>query len=212
VSDELPYIPGVGAALEALNWATSEIREPDASAHPVSEVLEGDQALYVVRLESYLPKGTMTLAEASPAIREQLILRKKRERARAEGERMVAEVRRGRTLQQVAAARGLTVQREGPFTRLDPNRTFGQASAAVGAAFGTPLNQVSGVVETSAGLFIIRPVARTEANAAEFARDKAQIRQALTGQMRQQAMQRWLASARRAADIEDNRDKIFGRA
>jgi peptidyl-prolyl cis-trans isomerase D len=211
VSDELPYIPGVGPATEALNWAAGEVRQADAGPHPVSDVMEGDQALYVVRLESYLPKGTMTLAEAAPAIREQLILRKKRERARAEGERMVAEVKHGKTLQQAAAARGLTVQRAGPFTRLEPNRTFGQASAAVGAAFGTPLNQVSNVVETAAGLFIIRPVARTAASAAEFARDRGQIRQALTGQMRQQAMQRWLESARRAADIKDNRDKVFGR-
>lgn len=215
------YIPGVGGGMEALNWAASEVRQADAGAHPVSDVMEGEEALYVVRLESYLPKGTMTLAEATPDIRSQLILRKKRERARAEGERMVAEVRRGRTLQQVAAARGLTVQRAGPFTRLEPNTVLGQASAAVGAAFGTPLNQVSGVVETSGretsggetsgGLFIIRPVARTEASTAEFARDREQIRQALTGQMRQQAMQRWLASARRAADIKDNRDKVFGR-
>ncbi|MFL5541982.1 MAG: peptidylprolyl isomerase [Longimicrobiaceae bacterium] len=211
VSDELPYIPGVGPATEALNWAAGEVRQPDAGPHPVSDVMEGDQALYVVRLESYLPKGTMTLAEAAPAIREQLILRKKRERARAEGERMVAEVKGGKTLQQAAAARGLTVQREGPFTRLEPNRTFGQASAAVGAAFGTPLNQVSNVVETAAGLFIVRPVARTAASAAEFARDRGQIRQVLTGQMRQQAMQRWLESARRAANIKDNRDKVFGR-
>jgi len=211
VSDELPYIPGVGAATEALNWAAGEVRQADAGPHPVSDVMEGDQALYVVRLESYLPKGEMTLAEAAPTIREQLILRKKRERARAEGERMVAEVKGGKTLQQAAAARGLTVQRAGPFTRLEPNREFGQASAAVGAAFGTPLNQVSGVVETSAGLFIVRPVARTAASAAEFARDRAQIRQVLTGQMRQQAMQRWMESARRAADIKDNRDKVFGR-
>lgn len=212
VSDELPYIPGVGGATEALDWAAGEVRATDAGPHPVSDVLEGDQALYVVRLESYLPKGPMTLAEASPAIREQLILRKKRERARAEGERMVAEVKHGKTLQQAAAARGLTVQRAGPFTRLDPNRMFGQASAVVGAAFGTPLNQVSGVVESTAGLFIVHPVARTAASAAEFARDRASIRQALTGQMQQQAMQRWLESARKAANIKDNRDKVFGRA
>jgi peptidyl-prolyl cis-trans isomerase D len=212
VTDELPYIPGVGPAMEALNWASSEAKDRTAGPHPLSDVMDGDQALYMVRLESYLPKGTMTLAEAAPAIREQLILTKKRERARAEGERMAQEVRHGRTLQQVAAARGLAVQTTGPFTRLEPNRVFGVASAAVGAAFGTPLNQVSGVVETPAGLFLVRPVARTGASQAEFNRDKAQIRQALTGQLRQQAVPRWLDSARRAAKIRDNRDQILGRS
>jgi len=212
VSDELPYIPGVGGAMEALNWASGEVRDPEAGDHPVSDVLEGDQALYVVRLESYLGKGEMTLAEATPAIRERLILQKKRERARAEGERIVAEARRGKTLQQAAAARGLTVQRAGPFTRLDPNPVFGQASEAVGAAFGTPLNQVSGVVETTAGLFIVRPVARTAASATEFAANKAQIRQGVTQQLRRQAVDRWLESARKAANIRDNRDRVLGRA
>ena len=125
---------------------------------------------------------------------------------------MVAEIRRGRTLEQVAAARGLTVETTGPFTRMDPNRVFGIASPAVGAAFGTPLNQVSGVVETTGGLFLIRPVARTGASQAEFNRDKAGLRQMLIGQLRQQAVQRWLDSVRRAAKIRDNRDQMMGRA
>lgn len=211
VTDKLPYIPGVGAAMEALNWAGGEVRDPAAGPHPLSDVMEGDQALYLVRLESYLPKGKMTLAEATPAIREQLILRKKRDAARAEGDRIVAEARRGKTLQQAAAARGLAVQTAGPFTRLEQNRVFGVASEAVGAAFGTPLNQVSGVVETPAGLFIVRPTARGAADAAQFARDKAQIRQGLMGQLRQQSVQRWLDSARRSAKIEDNRDEVLGR-
>jgi peptidyl-prolyl cis-trans isomerase D len=212
VSDDLPYINGVGGAMEALNWAAGEARTATDGDHPVSDVMEGELGLYIVRLESYLGKGPMTLAEATPAIREQIILKKKRDRARAEGVRMVAEVRGGKTLQQAAAARALTVQTAGPFTRLDPNRVFGQASEAVGAAFGVPITQVSGVVETTAGLFIVRPVARTAASASEFARNKAQIRQAVTQQLRQQSVQRWLESAKRAAKIRDNRDRMLGRA
>ena len=172
VTDNLAYIPGVGPAMEALNWATGEARDLKPGDHPVSDVLEGEQALYVVRLDNYLPAGTMTLAEATPQIREQLILQKKRERARAEGERMVAEVRHGRTLQQAAAARGLSVQTAGPSTRVEGNPALGQATPAVGAAFGTPIGQVSGVVESPAGLFIVRPTARTAADAARFAGDK----------------------------------------
>jgi peptidyl-prolyl cis-trans isomerase D len=212
VSDDLPYINGVGGAMEALNWAAGEARVASPGDRPVSDVMEGDLALYIVRLDSYLGKGTMTLAEATPAIREQIILKKKRERARAEGARVVAEARGARTLQQAAAGRGLAVQTAGPFTRLDPNRVFGQASEAVGAAFGTPLNRVSDVVETTAGLFIVRPVARTAANPAEFARNREQIRQAVTTQLRRQAAERWLDSARRAAKIKDNRDRMLGRA
>jgi hypothetical protein len=198
--------------MEALNWASGEARDLEPGSRPVSDVLEGEQALYVVRLDNYLPAGTMTVAEARPQIREQLILQKKRDRARAEGERIVAEVRRGRTLQQAAAARGLTVQTAGPFSRIDGNPALGQATPAVGAAFGTPIGQVSGVVESPAGLFIVRPTARTAADATRFAADKERLRTVLGGELRQRASARWLDSVRRSAKIKDNREKVLGRA
>ncbi|HEU4561677.1 MAG TPA: peptidylprolyl isomerase, partial [Longimicrobium sp.] len=210
VSDDLAYIPGVGPAMEALNWAQGEAREMEPGDRPVSDVMEGQDALYVVRLESYAPKGTMTLAEATPQIRERLILEKKRQRARAEGEKIVSEVRGGSTLQQAAARRGLSVLTAGPFSRGAPNPALGQASAAVGAAFGVPLNQVSGVVETEAGLYIVRPTQRTGADQARFNAEKGMMRNAIVMQLRQRVGQQWLASLKKSADIEDNRDEIFG--
>jgi len=212
VSEQLAYIPGVGPAMEALNWASGEARDLEPGAKPVSEVLEGQDAFYVVRLESYVGKGNMTLAEATPEIRERLILQKKRARARTEGDRIVAEVRGGKTLQQAAAARGLTVQQAGPFTRVEPNPALGQGSAAVGAAFGTPLNQVSGVVETEGGLYIVRPTQRTTADANQFNAQKSMLRNAVLQQYRQQVFTQWAESLRKNADIEDNRDKILGRS
>lgn len=212
VTDELAYIPGVGPAVEALNWASGEARDLEPGGHPLSDVMEGEQALYMVRLESYLPKGEMTLAEATPQIRERLILDKKRQQARAEGEKIVREVRGGKTLQQAAAARGLTVQQAGPFTRGAPNPALGQASAAVGAAFGTPLNQVSNVVETEGGLYIVRPVQRTAADAARFNAEKQAMRSAYMMQIRQQVGNQWLESLRKSANIKDNRDKVLGRS
>lgn len=209
VTETLPYIAGVGAATEALDWAASMAKE---GGKPVSDVFETDQAYYVVRLEGYSPKGTMTLDEARDQIRQTLILEKKRAVAKAEGEKMIAAVRGGQTLEQVAQARGLTVQRAGPFTRVQPNPAFGQANAAVGAAFGTALNQLSPVVETSAGLFILRPVARTQADRAAFDKEKEQLRQAAAFRLQQDQGARFMQSLRKAAKIEDNRDKIFGRA
>ena len=117
--------------------------------------------------ESFTPAGMMSLQEASPEIRRLLILEKKKAQAREIGQQMVAEVRGGKTLEQAASERGLEVQSVGPVTRLSPNPAFGQATEAVGAAFGTPVGEVSEVVETPAGLFIVRPTARTEVDPAE---------------------------------------------
>ncbi|HSU15730.1 SurA N-terminal domain-containing protein [Longimicrobium sp.] len=212
VTDNLPYIPGVGPAMEALNWASGEARDLEPGAHPVSDVMEGEQGLYLVRLDSYLPAGQMTLDEARPQINSMLILQKKREQARAEGEKIVAAVRRGTPLQQAAAARGLAVQTAGPFSRVEGNPALGQATPAVGAAFGTPIGQVSSVVESPGGLFIVRPTARTAADAQQFAQQKEQIRSVLGQQLRQRATARWLDSVKKAANIKDNRAQVLGRA
>jgi len=207
LTESLPVIPGVGQAQEALDWAASAA--PPENGKPAwSDVYENENTMYMVQLESYQPKGRMSLAEAKPQITRDLILKRKREQARKVGEQMVAELRAGKSMQQVAAARGLTVQVTGPFARIEPNPVLGQANAAIGAAFGTPVGQVSNVVESTAGLFILRPTQRVGADRAVFQAQREQQRMGVTQQMQQGMVQRWLASARENAKIVDNREKL----
>jgi peptidyl-prolyl cis-trans isomerase D len=208
VSENSPFVPGVGSALEAVEWAEQETRD-GAKAGQVSDLLETEQAFFVAKLESFTPAGTTPLAQATQQIRRQLVLEKKQEQARRIGQELVAQVRAGKTLQQVAAARGLEVRQAGPFTRGDPNPALGQANAAVGAAFGVPVGKVSDVVKTSAGLFIIRPVARVEADRKGFEAQKQQMRALAMSRIQQEAVERWLQSIRKSADIEDRRKEIF---
>ncbi len=206
VTDNLPAIPGVGPALDALDWASA--MSDSAEAKPISDIFENENAVFLVQLESYQPKGRMSLAEATPEIRRDLVLQKKRAQAKAEGLKIVQQVRAGQTLQQAAAARGLTVAAAGPFTRTEPNPVLGQANAAIGAAFGTPVGQVSSVVETTTGLFIVRPTQRIPADRKTWEAQKEQQRASVGYQLQQGTVQRWLESARRDAKIVDNRQKL----
>lgn len=210
VTEASPFVPGIGSALEAVEWARDESRENGAGA--VSDLMETEQAFYVAKLEAYTPEGTIPLAQATPQIRRQLVVEKKQERARAIGQEMVKEVRGGRTLQQVAAARGLEVQQAGPFTRGDPNPAFGQANAAVGAAFGVPVGKVSDVVKTTGGLFVIRPVARTEADRQAWEAQKEQQRAVAMANLEQSAVARWMDSLRKRAKVEDRRREVFSQS
>lgn len=205
-----PVIPGVGPAMDAINWAQeeSEARE-DGAGERVSEVLESDEALYLVELDRYHPAGVTPLAQATPSIRAILAQRARRAAAAAEAEKMLAEIRGGRTLEQVAQARNLAVERAGPFSRVDPNSRFGQANAAVGAAFGTPIGQVGPVAATTAGVFLVRPVERTEADRREWERQKAQQREQAAMAVQQDLFTQWLANAREEARIRDNRDRMM---
>ena len=208
-----PMIPGVGPAMAALNWAQEESANREAGDDPVrvSEVLETDEALYLVELERYHPAGETPLAEATPAIRQQLVYDKRREAGRAEAEKMATEIRGGRTLEQVAQARGLTVQRAGPFTRVEANPVLGQANAAVGAAFGAPVGQVGPPAVTPAGVFLIRPVARTAADRREFERQKVTLRTEAMRQLQQDLLGQWMSNVRADARIKDNRARLAAR-
>jgi peptidyl-prolyl cis-trans isomerase D len=212
VSASAPMIPGVGAAMEAVTWARDEAaaREDDAGER-VSDVLETDEALYVVELEQFSEAGITPLAEATPSIRAILENQKRIAAGKAEAEKMLAEIRQGRTLEQVAQARGLTVQRAGPFTRVDANPAFGQSNAAVGAAFGTPVGRVGPVAVTSGGVFLVRPVSRTAANRQQWEQQKTEQRQQAQSQMQQRLYSQWLAGARESAEIEDNRAEALRR-
>jgi peptidyl-prolyl cis-trans isomerase D len=214
VSATNPMIPGVGPAIAALNWAQEEAANRAAGDDPirVSEVLETPDALYLVELERYHPAGDTPLAEATPAIRQQLVYDKRRELGRQEADKMLAEIRGGRTLEQVAQARGLTVQRAGPFTRVESNPVLGQANAAVGAAFGTPIGQVGPVAVTPAGVFLVRPVARVPGDRREFERQKVSMRQQALQTMQRDLLGQWMSNMRAEAEIEDNRAELAARA
>ncbi|HEX8390879.1 MAG TPA: peptidylprolyl isomerase [Longimicrobium sp.] len=211
VTDDAPYAAGIGSAAEALDWAsTAEQDRASGEGTGVSDVLESEQAMYVVQLKEYHTAGEMSLAEATPQIRERLVRRKRTAAAVAAANQLVARIASGQqTLEQVAQANGAAVQRTGPFTRVDANPVFGQANAAIGAAFGTPLNRVGPVADTPAGLFLIRPVARTQADRAAFDAQKAMQRHQAVQAMQQDMFNQWLSDARKAARIRDDRAKLL---
>jgi peptidyl-prolyl cis-trans isomerase D len=215
VSASAPMIPGVGAAMEAVTWAQEESDDRAAGGvegRPVSDVLEATDALYLVELERFSAAGMTPLAEATPSIRAILENQKRVAAGKAEAEKMLAEIRGGRTLEQVAQSRGLTVQRSAPFTRVDQNPVFGQANAAIGAAFGTPIGQVGPVAATPAAVFLIRPVARTQADQRAWEQQKTQQRQEAQSSLQQALFSQWLSDARENAKIEDNRAELARRS
>ena len=212
VRADAPMIPGVGAAMDAIDWAEGEsVARQDGEGDRVSDVMDTNDALYVTELERYYGAGETPLAEATPSIRALLENQKRIAAGRAEGEKMLAEIRGGRTLEQVAQSRGLTVQRTGPFTRVDANPVFGQANAAIGASFGAPVGQVGPVAATQAGVYLIRPVARTQADRRAWEQQKNQQRQQAMSALQGDLFNQWLQGVRENAKIKDNRDAFRSR-
>lgn len=211
VSETSPFVPGVGSVLEVVEWAQEEVATGEGREKQASPLFETPSGFYVAQVESFSPAGKMALKEATPQIRRELTLQKKREKAREIGRQIAAEVRGGKSLEDVAAARSLQVRQAGPFTRLDMNPVFGQMNAVTGAAFGTPIGSVSDVVESTAGLFLVRPTARSEADRAAWEAQKEAQRRTETMRMQQQVIERWVESLREEADIVDWRAQALRR-
>jgi peptidyl-prolyl cis-trans isomerase D len=207
VSTADAYVPGIGSLVEVVEWAAEEHGATDAQR--VSPVFETPEAFYVAEVEAFTPAGMQSLEAATPQIRRQLIVEKKLEQARQIGQQMVGEIRGGKPLEQAARERGLQVESTAPFTRAAFNPVFGQSNAAVGASFGTPVGQVSDVVQTTAGLFIVRPTGRVEADRAEFEQNREQLRGAVMYQLQQQQVGRFMENLRREADIDDRREEVL---
>ena len=211
VSEGNTLVADVGSVTEALEWALEEMEAGAIDSTVASPLFETEQAFYVAQAETVSPAGRIPLSEAAPRIQRELILEQKRGRAREIGGQIVEEIRGGKTLEQVAQERGLEVQTAGPFTRLGFNPAFGQANAATGAAFGTPIGQISDVVETPLGLYLIRPTSRTEADRAAWEAQKEQQRQGEALRVQQEVVTRWLEGLRERAEIVDNRAEVLQR-
>lgn len=205
LSPVVPTLPSVGSVSEGVHWVFEEDPLPDA----VSPVFENDRYYYVMELVERDAARPLTLDEARPTIRAILRANRKRDRTRQLGRQLVDRIQAGATLEEAAAGEGLSVRSAGPFTRMDFVPGVGTGNAAVGAAFGLPVGQVSGLLETDAALYVIRVTDRTEADRAAWEAQLPQQRQQVASAMQNQQLNLFMDALREEADVVDNRDRIL---
>ena len=123
-------------------------------------------------------------------------------------QKISAAVAGGETLEQAAKAAGMTVEQTPEFARTTSVPGLGQATQAVGAAFGLPEGSVSQPVKSDNGVFVIRVDKRVNADRAAWEKQKQDQRTRVLQGMRQQRVQQFLASLRENAEVRDRRKEI----
>lgn len=204
ISETFPFVAGAGQVPEGADWVFEE-----AAAGDVSPVFETDQAFYALELIDSSPAGVLPLAEVRASIETTLRLEKKLERAREEARDVLARVRGGEVLVNVASDLGLGVRNAGPFTRVDFVPGIGRQNAAVGAAFGTPVGEVSDVVTTASNAYLIEVVDRIPADSAAWQAQLEGQRASVTAQLEQQRLDEWITALRASARIVDRRSEVL---
>ena len=84
---------------------------------------------------------------------------------------------------------------------------FGGEFSATNAAFTAPVGTVTGPIRGERAWFVIKVASRTDANMAQFTKDRPAVMQNMATRVRSQAFYAWFQSLRENSAIEDLRNK-----
>jgi len=204
LSTDFALVAGAGLIGEGADWAFEEALVGD-----VSPVLETRQAFYMLELVELREAGAISLADATGSIEQTVRAAKKVEKAKDEGEEIVAQVRAGTDLATIAEEKSLEVQDAGPYARVDFVPGMGRLNAAVGAGFGLNIGDVSGAVAANNNVFIIELNEYFAPDSTVFEAERLLLRDEMLGLAQQTRLQEWLQGLRDVARIIDKRDEVL---
>ena len=204
IAQNFPFLPGAGQVSEGADWAFEE-----ASPGDVSPVFETSTAFYSLELVSSEPEGILPIEDAKTAIESTLLFDAKMNQAQIDAQELVALVRGGSVLSNAAADLALDVRMAGPFSRRDFVAGIGRQNAAVGAAFGLGIGDVSEVVPTPANVYVIEVLTRTDADSTAWLTQLTEQRQSAISIRQQARLGEWIEALRASADISDRRDVVL---
>jgi peptidyl-prolyl cis-trans isomerase D len=188
---------------------------PDAGAWAVrakegeiSPIIETPLAMYLFRVDSIAEGGLPPLERIRDEVAGRVRDEKKAVAAKEIARRLLQRVDAGATLGAAADSLNLPLDVFGPFSRVDSPIS---SPAVVGAAFGVDSGKTSGIIEAKDGLYVLEVLDRTPADSAAFTKELEQYRLRALQQARQERVQNFVAGLRSAAEIEDNRARLYQR-
>lgn len=178
-----------------------------AEAGETSPVIETDQAYYLFRVDSLGDEGIPPLAR----IRSEVEARARDAKRLEAAVRVAAAVREqvasgATTLEAIAAERGYEYTEPPAFSRLAP---LVQGPELSGAAFGVAPGELSAPVRSAGAVWLVRGIARVEADPEAFQQALPALRQQELQALRQLRIQEYMAALRAAARITDRRAELY---
>jgi peptidyl-prolyl cis-trans isomerase D len=171
-----------------------------------SPVIETSVAYYVFRLDSLKPAGVPPLADIRSAVSSVARNEKKNTLGHAVAQDFMKRLESDSSLGHVAASLKLPHKEFGPFTRVQPPL---DDPVVVGTAFGLQVGQISPLLDTPNGMYVIKVLEHIKADSAEFVKGLDEFRAKMIGLARQDRVRSYLTALRDAAKIVDNRKKVL---
>lgn len=176
-----------------------------------SQVIEGEVAYYVFRLDSATAEGVAPLAQVRDQVVYEARLEKKAALWRTRAAELGRALKTAPNLQAAAAAQGggLRVDRIGPFSRLRPPPALQLEPKVIGAVFALGPGQRSDALVGEHRAYVFEVQSRTLADSTAWLAQRDAQRESLLQAARQSRVEQYLAALRKQAKVVDRRKEIF---
>lgn len=205
------FIPGLGTLPDVVEWVFADKLNDVSTVHRVS------QGYAVFQISEIKPEGYRPLEDVRAICQSRIEQEKRMAAAKEHAEALLEKVNSASSGGNVNL-KGFAAQDTGNVVVYDTTANFkynisvpkiGRAPAIVAAAFSLPKGEVSKLLESPRGYYIVRVLARTQFNKEEYDRQHDEIKNRLLNQKRQQIFGEWYTQLKEKADIEDKRNLFY---
>ena len=191
---------GVQVVPDAGIWAF------EAKPGETGRIIEAAYGYFLFRLDSLQAAGVAPLSVVREGVTYSVQQEKKQKLAIQLAQRLHDEAVKVGSLATAATAMKLPNQVVGPFTRTRPPIP---APEMIGAAFGLDSGQISPVLDTKEGIYVIQSLGHTKADTAVFLAGLEQSRAENIRLARQERVRNYTTALRESAVITDRRAQLF---
>jgi hypothetical protein len=173
-----------------------------------SQVIEGQIAYYVFRLDSLTPGGVPPLAEIRETVTRAVRHDAKKALAADRARQLADRVRGARSLAAAGQELGLGVPTFGPFTRVAPPAPLAAEPLVLGTAFGIRVGEKAGPIIGERASYFVELLWRKSADSSAWLSQRDAQRAAIAVPARQARINAFLANLRAQAKIIDRRQEL----
>ena len=198
------FIPGIGGQVASLmDFAFRS----DVGA---LRMYGNEQGLHVVALAEKRKAGIPSLQEVEERVRRLVQNEKRKEHVRLGLQHVFDALSTGQSLEDAAVPDSLEVKESKPFSRSGYVSGVGSRNAFIGAAFRlqTP-GEISDIVATDRGAYILQLIERTPIDEAAFEQEKEKVLEKLLQEEQRRIYTAWFAEIEERAEIVDNRYQFY---
>ncbi len=181
----------------------------EAKPGAVSPTYELDRGIYVFGLTKKREAGSRPLDEVRSQVAGRVRQRLKRDIATQRVQALLTNVLSGTSLKDAAENLDLRYAEPKPFTKNEFVPTVGSRNGFVGKAFELNPGDMSDVITTRNGAYVLKVIERTPVDESDFDLEKASLTSQLLSTKRNDLITAWFSDLREQAEIVDTRHHFY---